>query len=61
MKSNYEKYMKEVWAAKENLYKKFLKSGCKSFLEFIRSEIKPLKINYRRENFPQKSSLHLLQ
>lgn len=49
MKNNYDKYMNEVWDAKEKLYKKFFKSGCKSFLEFIRNEIKSLKINYHSE------------
>ena len=61
MKSNYDKYMNEVWDAKEKLYEKFLKSGYKSFLEFIRSEIKSLKINYHSEKLSRKAPLKPVQ
>ena len=49
MKSNYNKYMKEIWVMKEKVYEDFKKSDLKSYSEFIKKEIKKLKPTYRKK------------
>jgi hypothetical protein len=57
MKSNYEKYIKEVRDVKDTLYKKFKKSKYKSLLEFIKNELKDSSIKYATHT-KEKVSLH---
>jgi len=49
MKSNYEKYIKEVWDMKDKAYLDFKKSGLKSYLEFLKKEIQGMKIVYKKQ------------
>ncbi|MBI4691293.1 MAG: hypothetical protein HY754_13675 [Nitrospirae bacterium] len=49
MKSNYEKYIKETWDIKEATYKDFKKSGVKSYADFIKNELRGVKIKYRKK------------
>ena len=53
MKSNYEKYIQEIWDVKEKLYNKFKKGKEKSLLEFIRKEIKALPIKSTKNKIIQ--------
>ena len=47
MKNDYEKYMNEVWKLKEQVYNEFKKSGKSSYVEFLKEELKNVKINYK--------------
>ncbi len=38
--------MQEVWDMKDRAYEDFLKSGCKDYLEYIKRELRSVKINY---------------
>jgi hypothetical protein len=44
MKNSYEKYIKEVGDIKEAVYNDFLRSGFKSYMDFLKSEAKKLNI-----------------
>jgi uncharacterized protein (DUF488 family) len=46
MKTNFEKYMKEVWESKEQVYQDFKKSGMKHYIDFIKNELKDIEIDY---------------
>ena len=50
MKSNYEKYIEEVWDMKDCVYKDFIKSGCSSYVEYIKKELKSLHMEYTSED-----------
>ena len=39
MKNNYIKYIKEVWKIKDDTYNDYKKSGCKSYIEFIKNDM----------------------
>ena len=47
MKNDYDKYMNEVWKLKEKVYDDFKKSGKNSYIEFLREELKNVKIKYK--------------
>lgn len=49
MKSNYEKYIKETWEVKEQTYTDFKKSGFKNYTDFIKNDLKGIKIKYRKK------------
>ncbi len=44
MKNNYEKYIKEVWEMKDSVYNDFKKSGCKSYIDFIKKDSSDIKM-----------------
>jgi hypothetical protein len=46
MKTNYDKYIEEVWENKDQVYKDFLKSGYEHFTDFIKNEIKDINPVY---------------
>lgn len=43
MKSDYEKVMQEVWDMKDQVYKDYQKSGDKSYIDFVKTEVKKIK------------------
>ncbi len=43
MKNDYEIVMKEVWNTKDQVYKDYLKSGNKSYIEYLKGEAKKIK------------------
>lgn len=47
MKSNYEKHIEETNALKEKVYEDFIKSGHKKFSEFLKEDLKNIKLNYK--------------
>lgn len=47
MKSNYDKYMDEINVTKEKVYEDFIKSGHKKFSEFLKEDLKNIKLNYK--------------
>lgn len=49
MKSNYEKYMKEVWDMKEKAYQDFKKSGYKHYIDFLKNELKNISLIYHKK------------
>ncbi len=50
MKNEYEKYMKEIWDIKEEVYRDYKKGGYKNYSDFLRKELKHLKIHYREKS-----------
>lgn len=46
MKSNYEKYMEETWEVKETAYKDFKASGFRNYADFVKADLKGIKIKY---------------
>lgn len=53
MKNDYERYMNEVWDMKENVYNDFIKSGKKSYIDFLKEELKDVKIKYKNQSRKQ--------
>lgn len=49
MKSNYEKCIKETREIKETAYKDFKKGGFQTYAEFVKADLRGLKIKYRRK------------
>lgn len=49
MKNDYEKYIKEVIEIKEKTCEDFKKSGFKNYNDFIKEDIKNIKIIYRKK------------
>ena len=48
MKNDYAKYIKETWEMKDAAYADFKKSGFRSYLDFVKADLKGLKIKRRR-------------
>ncbi|MCP4134160.1 MAG: hypothetical protein GY754_24520 [bacterium] len=49
MKNEYEKYIEEVREMKDNVYEDFEKSDKENYVDFIKEELKGMKIQYRKK------------
>ena len=49
MKNNYDKYIEEVWEMKDNAYNDFKKSGYKSYIEYIKNELKSIELPFSKK------------
>ncbi len=52
MKTNYDKYMEEVWESKERVYRDFKKSGFEHYTDFIKNELKNVQVIYHNKKVP---------
>ena len=52
MKTNYDKYMEEVWESKERVYRDFKKSGFEHYTDFIKNELKNVQVIYHNKKEP---------
>lgn len=48
MKNDYAKHIKETWAMKDSAHADFKKSGFKSYIDFIKTDLKGSKIRRRK-------------
>ncbi len=52
MKTNYDKYMEEVWESKARVYQDFKKSGFEHYTDFIKNELKNVRVIYHNKKVP---------
>ena len=52
MKTNYDKYMEEVWESKGQVYQDFKKSGFERYTDFIKNELKNVRVIYHNKKEP---------
>ena len=49
MKNSYDKYIEEVWEMKKNAYNDFKKNGHKSYVEYIKNELKSVDLPFAKK------------
>jgi hypothetical protein len=58
MKSNYDKYMQEVWDMKDKAYEDFKKSSYACYADYVKNEVADLKIKYRKQRQADSADIH---
>ena len=49
MKSNYEKYINEVWEMKQKSYNDYKVSGFLNYRDYLKNELKNYNLKYRNK------------